>query len=185
MIAGTRVVVGPGRDASHPRVVLPDRLSPAGRYDKYARRFTRQTMNEHDESEFDDPGLKAAVGRTLGGEAAPPMLRARVKALMAAEAAAVTGAAAADEAAASPASAPAPARPRGRLVIDRGFWRIAAAAACVLLAVGFMAYQYQREFGFRPAVVAAPTTSVTSIPASLVLEIVRTHDNCAKLPDHH
>ena len=148
-------------------------------------------MNEHDESEFDDPGFKAAVGRTLGREAAPPSLRAKVKALMAAEAAGVTGAAATattgQTASTSHEPALAAASRGGRrwLLIDRKFWRTAAAAACVLLALGWMAYQFNDEFGSGNPFVAGPTPTMTTVPASLVLEMVRTHDNCAKLPDHH
>ena len=50
-------------------------------------------MNEHDESEFEDPGLKEAVRRTVGREVAPPSLHAKVKSTLAAEAAGVAAAA--------------------------------------------------------------------------------------------
>jgi hypothetical protein len=146
-------------------------------------------MNEH-ESEFDDPGFKAAVRRTVGREGAPPSLRAKVQSLMTAESADVAGRIGGDDAggdrvSTAAAATPAKARGRRRLAVDRGFWRTAAAAACVLLALGWLAYQIREQF-FPPAPYAAgPGNTLIAIPNSLVLEMVRTHDNCAKLEDHH
>jgi hypothetical protein len=152
-------------------------------------------MNEHDESEFDDAGLKDAVRRAVGHETAPPSLRARVKSLMAADALGAAAAAAASPASHGAATAAerthgetaSTATPAGRrrLVIDRSFWRNAAIAACVLLALGFMAYQVRETF-FPPTPFAAgPRGGVTVIPVSFVEAMTRTHDSCGKLPDHH
>jgi hypothetical protein len=109
-------------------------------------------------------------------------LRAKVTSLLAAEAASVAVHDHADAANGKPS----PASPRGRgwLGRDRAFWRTLAAAACVLLALGFMAYEI-REQVFPRSPYAGGGSGVTAVPASLVLDLTRTHDNCAKLPDHH
>ncbi|MEA2736552.1 MAG: hypothetical protein QOE14_3003 [Humisphaera sp.] len=141
-------------------------------------------MNEHDENEFDDPAFKAALRRTLGTEAAPASLRAQVTSLLAAEAGAGNGA---TEPASSDAASPSSSRPRrrGRLVIDRNFWRTAATAACVFLVLGWVALQIRNEF-FPPSPYGnGDGGAMTAIPASVVLDVVKTHDACAKLPDHH
>jgi hypothetical protein len=147
-------------------------------------------MNEY-ENEFDDPGFKAAVRRTVGRETAPPSMRAKVQSLLAAEAAAAAASADAGHAngeapATSSTSSPAASPPRGRrrFVIDRTFWRTAAAAACLLLALGWMAYQI-RENVFPNSIVDGRPTALPAIPASIALDMVRTHDACAKLEDHH
>ena len=140
-------------------------------------------MNEH-ESEFEDPGFKAAVRRTVGREAAPPSLRAKVESLLATEAVALTTADATSGGPGSSPAAPAPRRP-GRLVIDRNFWRTAAAAACVLIALSFMAYQIREQF-FPPSRIAyAPGVAGITVPEAVVVHLTRTHDNCSRLEDHH
>ena len=134
------------------------------------------------ESEFDDPGLKAAVRRTVSREAVPPALRSRVESLLAAEAitAAATG-----ETAGDGSLAPAPAPTRGRTGLRRDFWRTAAIAAAVLLVLGWLGYRVREEF-FPPRQIAENAANrLTAIPASLVLDLVRAHDDCAKLADHH
>ena len=140
------------------------------------------------ESEFDDPGLKAAVRRSAGRETAPPALRARMESLLAAEPLAGDetgqpgGGGDGDSLMPTAPGATIATKPR-RLVIDRNFWRTAAAAAAVLLVLGWLGYRVHEEF-YPPRPIAGPGTR-QSIPASLVLDLVRAHDDCAKLPDHH
>jgi hypothetical protein len=142
------------------------------------------------EDDFDDPALKAAVKRAarLGGDEiassrAPASLRGAVKSLLAAELTAATAATgrtfdAAHPDADSPNPEPTPSAGR-RFVIGRDVGRVAAVAACVLLALGWLAYQIRTEFfpPRRPALVA-------SVPATYVQAIVRTHDNCARRGAH-
>jgi len=148
-------------------------------------------MNEQ-ENEFDDPGLKAAVRRTIGHEHAPPSLRAKVQSLLAAEATVAAagvsaksngGHANGDTESGSTSTPAAPSPRRRRLVIDRSFWRTAAAAAVLLIALGFMFYQIREAFP--PSPFAGMNPGVTAVPASLVQALTNTHDSCAKLPDHH
>ena len=151
-------------------------------------------MIEHEsESEFDDPGFKAAVQRTIGRETAPSSLRIRVQALMAAEAAAAVaghgehgssnGELTKTAIEKSPTSSPSPAR-RGWLTIDRSSWRVVAAAACLLIAIGFMGYQI-REYFFPPSPYAGGAAGAPAVPTTLVAGMTKTHDNCSNLPDHH
>jgi hypothetical protein len=122
--------------------------------------------------DFDDPSLKAAVQRAAGRETAPRHLRERVSALLAQSAAASDATAASDAA---------PVR-RQRFMPDRAGWRTLSAAACVLLAFGWMALQIRNEF-FPTQV--PPQVGRTTLHKSLVVNLIRAHDNCAKLPDHH
>jgi hypothetical protein len=148
-------------------------------------------MSSEDENQFDDPALKAAVRRTAAREAAPPQLRTRMQSLLAAEAAAADGdGLAADTSGASspapPASPASTSSRRRRLVIDRSFWRTAAVAAAVLLVVGWVGYRVREEFfPAHPFATSAGGNQLMAIPASLVLDLVRAHDACAKLADHH
>jgi hypothetical protein len=135
-------------------------------------------MSEY-ESEFDDPGLKAAVRRTAGREAAPPALRSRVESLLAAEATAGT----LNSATGNDVDTAAPTR--RRIASGRDVWRTAAIAAAVLLVLGWLGYRVREEF-FPPRQIAGNAANrLTAIPASLVLDLVRAHDDCAKLADHH
>lgn len=144
-------------------------------------------MNEHDDqAEFDDAAFKSAVRRTIGRDTAPASLRAKVTSLLAAEAAAM---AARDPSsgASSPVHVPADygrTRRFGRLVVDGNALRLLGAAACVVLALGWLTHQIRQEFFPAPAIAIGEAT-ITAIPASTVLEVLRTHDHCAKLPDHH
>ena len=151
-------------------------------------------MTEY-ENEFDDPALRAAVQRTAGREAAPASLRARVASLLAADGAAAAAAgpsngamrAASDAATTTTNAATATARAartRPLSIGGRDFWRTAAVAAAVLLVLGWLGFRVRDEF-FPPRAIAYGGGSHTAIPASLVLEVVRAHDACAKLPDHH
>jgi hypothetical protein len=58
---------------------------------------------------------------------------------------------------------------------------LAAAAAC-FLAVGVAVVQIWATFGPQPG--PTPVARV-AFPVSSAVEMIRTHDNCAKLPDHH
>ena len=134
-------------------------------------------MREHDESEFEDPRLKQAVRHARGREPAPPSLRAKVSSGRAAAAAAASGV----TETASTSSAKVASRGR-RLVVDRSFWRASAAAAFLLAAIGFAAYSVRENlFPSSPF----STGSAAVIPATIVQDMVKTHDACAKLPDHH
>jgi hypothetical protein len=128
-----------------------------------------------DSEQFDDPGLRAAVRRAVGSESAPPSLRTKVAGLIAPAVDAVADGPRASHAA-----------PRRRLVINSGVWRLTGAAACVLLAVGYVAYQVRMQF-FPPSPYQAfrERANQPVIPASIVLDVLRRHDACAKLPDHH
>lgn len=148
-------------------------------------------MTEADD-QFDDPALRSAVARAAGREAAPPELRRKVEALFAgaATAAAATGAGATAKASAgstspttSDTAASRPAAPaRDRFGADAPF-KLIAAAAMVLLAVGLMVVQIRSEF-FPPLPQRAAADSA-SFPATLGQMLVRSHDQCGKLADHH
>ena len=162
-------------------------------------------MNEHDvsESEFEDPGFKAAVRRTIGRETAPPALRAKVTTLLATGVGGVAGHDNAHpdrhahahanarpgngDAVASPSESSAVRAPSSRSrTRDRSFWRTAAIAACAVLALGWMFYQIRETVSPSSPWASAPAGgAVTAVPASLVLDMTKTHDACAKLPDHH
>jgi hypothetical protein len=130
-------------------------------------------MTQSDQQQFDDPAFKAAVRRALdGGERAPSALRQRITELM------VAGA---GQEASSDRS-PRPAR--------TGSWGwlgprpvMTLVAACVaLVAVGVMFYQVKTNF--------FPSNSTAKIvkpelPQTFAMEMIETHTNCAKLPDHH
>ena len=169
--------------AGHPMSVVGFRSDQTG---KRATSSERHAYMSDYESEFDDPGLKAAVRRTAGREAAPPALRSRVESLLVAEAAAAaaTGETAGDDVSA-PARAPAPAPKPRRLTIGRDFWRTAAVAAAVLLVLGWLGYQVREELLPPRPIARDPANSLTTIPPSLVLDLVRAHDACVKLADHH
>ena len=134
------------------------------------------------EDEFDDPAFKAAVKRAAGvggddiaSSRAPAALRGRIRSMLAADAAG--GAAVLEQIAGQAATTRAP---RGALMINRELGRVAALAACVLLALGYLAYQIREEFfPPRPALTVA-----TSIPATYIRAIVRTHDSCAGRSAH-
>jgi hypothetical protein len=55
----------------------------------------------------------------------------------------------------------------------------------LLIAVGVVAVEVRNEFfPARPSSVAS-TPRVMQFPMTFAIEMVRTHQNCAKLPDHH
>lgn len=116
--------------------------------------------------EHDDPALKSAIRRAIGGEAASPRLRARVEALM------------------GNAPTTSAERARWRIGLAPQHRRIAAAAAMVLFALGLMAYQIREEF-FPTWGTQTPNVRVVEFPVSFAASLTRTHDNCAKLADHH
>jgi hypothetical protein len=131
--------------------------------------------------QLDDPTLKEAIRRAFpAAESAPPRLRQRVEAMLA------TGAVASIASAAGRNGHDAGS---GLRRPSRAWWagespkKTAVVAALVLIAVGFMVFQIWDEFGGGAArpVYAGTTTLTDSFAASLV----RAHDNCAKLPDHH
>jgi len=124
-------------------------------------------MNEQD-SEFEDPALRGAVRRACGRQTAPPELRRRVEGLMGAAMAA------------APVEARAPRRwPNW---IGATPLKFAAAAAVCFIAVGVAGMQAWDTFGPQPT---PPRVQRVSFPVSMTAGMIRTHDNCAKLTDHH
>jgi hypothetical protein len=132
-------------------------------------------MNQHDpheSDEFEDPALRSAIRRACRGPAAPARLRERIEALMAAGAGV----------------APRVNRPshggRARWAewIGASLLKTAAAAAVCFIAVGLASVQIWATFRPEPRPVSTPRVA---FPVSLTAELVRTHDACAKLPDHH
>ena len=140
-------------------------------------------MSESFEELPDDPALREAIRRACGRERAPEHLRQSIVALMAQPASALPQP---DAGAARPA-APATAQASRRALRASSLFSIRslAAAAVVLIAIGVIAVEVRNEF------FPAATTSVASVPhvmqfpMSFAIEMVRTHENCAKLPDHH
>jgi hypothetical protein len=128
--------------------------------------------------QFDDPALKEAVRRAFPRESAPAALRQRVAAIMA------SGTAAAEDATDRGGTR---AADRTLRRPDRSWWsrqftaKTAVAAAAALVAIGVMVIQIRSAFAPPPA----GGYAATSFPQSFALAMVRTHDNCAKLPDHH
>ena len=127
---------------------------------------------EHDDFQFDEPGLKGAVQRAWGGEQSPQRLRARVSRLIAT--------------AASVDQAPAPVstweRWQGRVY---GL----AAAAVLILGIGLLVLYYQGAFDgnvsrFASAAQPISLPSKTAMPISLAQSMVATHNSCGKLQDH-
>src|SRR2546426_505740 len=121
------------------------------------------------DDEFDDPTLRSAVRRACTGPGtAPPALRRRVEVLLVGS----TGAAEVTT------------RPRRGWPVWMGASpaRTLAAAAACFLAVGVAVVQIWATFGPQPG--PTPVARV-SFPVSAAVEMIRTHDNCARLPDHH
>src|SRR5687767_6953511 len=124
------------------------------------------------QEQFDDPAFREAIRQAAGKPAAPPRLREKVLALMAAAPAA--------PGVDSPTYAP----PRGVDVGSR--WRIGprppaklvAAAVLALITVGYAFMQLAQEFEWFAGSVAAVPAQFDS---SLALEMTRTHHNCARL----
>ena len=129
-------------------------------------------------AQFDDPALRAAIRTAVGSESAPPALRRRVAALLAAEASAASVATAQGEASIGRT------RPHSRWAELRSP-RTLAIAAAALLAVGFAVVQIITFFGWPGTAPRYAAPPPATFPASFAAAIIKTHDNCAKLPDHH
>lgn len=110
---------------------------------------------------FDDPGLKAAVGRAWGGETAPPQLRERLLA------------AASSGAARSVSAIPLIRRLRVPLV--------GLAAAAIVVAAVMPVFHPGPA---RPSN-SNPVASSLIIPSSLADDLVARHDICCSEADHH
>src|SRR5437762_132670 len=119
-------------------------------------------MTRFDENEFDDPGLKAAIQRSCAGETAPRELRRKVSERF-------TAGAAIDY------------EPRRRTSWRNSRLVAFAAAAAIVLAVGSVAWQIRSMY---PAA-SNRAYSHKLIPPSLLADILKTHDACAALGDHH
>jgi hypothetical protein len=128
-------------------------------------------MSDKDDSHFDDPALKAALSGAFAGERAPAHLREKIANLMVE-------------------SEPMPSTRGGG-----SKWRISIgdyskgtliAASVALLALMLAAYQV-KEYLFPEKLQYGGGSgyAVTELPESFAMEMVRTHENCAKLPDHH
>ncbi|MDQ3440118.1 MAG: hypothetical protein M3478_07185 [Planctomycetota bacterium] len=128
---------------------------------------------EHDDLEFDDPGLKGAIQRAWGGEHVPQRLRARVGRLIAT--------------AGSVDDVPAPVS-----TWDRWLGRVygLAAAAIILFSVGLLVLYYQGAFdrtlsrGIATGAQPNNLPSKTEMPPTLAQSMVATHNSCGKLHDH-
>jgi len=123
-------------------------------------------MAQHDQPEFEEPALKAAVRRNFESERAPARLRERIVAQM------VAGD-----------GEPAGERARSwRLRLGPHPVRTLAAACIAVIAVSVAAYQVKTNF-----FPSTPTMTYTvqELPATFAMEMVKTHTSCAKLPDHH
>ena len=126
-----------------------------------------------DEREFDDPALRAALGRALVEESAPPALRSRVESLVTeGERAAST------DAGRSPTS-------------FRDWWARwqspiygSIAAAVVVLGVGLVALQYTGTLD-RWMAPALPPPQTAQLPKAFGSAMVTVHNTCAGMSDHH
>src|SRR5215207_9945509 len=126
-------------------------------------------MSDKDDSHFDDPALKAALGRAYEGERAPAHLRQRIVSLMVAS-----------EAAPAPPSSAG----RWRSLLGPNPKRMLIAAGVAFLGVMLAAYQV-KEYLLPQSDNGGGGYAATELPSSFAIEMVRTHENCAKLPDHH
>jgi hypothetical protein len=124
-------------------------------------------MNEQSK-DFHDPSLKTAVRRAIRAESAPLELRAKVERLLA-----------------SPVAATSPRSRRwvGRWFPGRQFNFKTAAAVGLLLGALTLLYVQAKSTLFPSR--QLPPVATTSIPVTVMVEMIRTHDSCAKLPDHH
>jgi hypothetical protein len=125
-----------------------------------------------EENENDDPAFRGAIRRAMSGERAPAALRQRVEAMLASQ---------------RPAT-PVTQTSRWRLQFRPINWQLTGAAAAVLLSVGFMSYQIRETFfpsflSFSHGASRAPR--VSQFPLAFAMAMVKTHDHCAKLSDHH
>jgi hypothetical protein len=133
--------------------------------------------HDQDDFDFDDPGLKAAVRRAWGEDAAPQRLRGRISHLIAT-------AASMDHSA----DLPAP-QPGWQIWASRAY--AIAAAAVLIFAIGLLALYYQGAINIGPgnpiaraqAVSLVPTR--TEVPVQVMRSLLATHVACARLPDHH
>ena len=126
------------------------------------------------QEQFEDPALRSAIRRACAKQPAPWGLREKVSAMMASAAAPV----------ASPEShvpdyAP---RPSGWR-LSRPSSKLVAAAAVAFLGLGIAGYQFYETFGDMFVTHAPPPPA--KFEDSFATSIVRAHQNCAKLNDHH
>ena len=130
---------------------------------------------------FHDPALKQAVRRAWGAETAPPELRQKIEAELAARRAAEED----DEP-----------EPAGDVIrVAPSFWRRyprvgLAAAAAVVLGISLAAVQVLKPRGADTAGVAALSAPApeagSNLPAALAQHLVRSHDVCVRFhPDDH
>ena len=102
----------------------------------------------------------------MGSQSAPPALRTRVQALM---------------------EQPVDASPSGgwRWRIEPQHYRLAAAASLMIVALGIMTWQIRQNFFPTVAHSEPSVPAVVQFPHSFAMSLVRAHDNCARLADHH
>ena len=123
-------------------------------------------MSKEDDLFEDDPALRSAVRRALGGETAPADLRRRVEAMLVAAPAA---------AAASGTSRP-PLRLRWPAWMGESPYKTLAAAVVAFLAIGLMFYQSGVFEGGRHA----NTAPHVEFPLSVAQDMVKVHEATAK-----
>jgi hypothetical protein len=134
-------------------------------------------MQQEEQPEFDDPGLKAAVRRAFEGERAPAGLRETIVGQMVAHEGEVGAGRQAQ---------------RQALSRERQGWRMwlgpnpmrTLVAACVAIVAVSVAI-YQIKTNFFPSAPAPAKQMVAELPATFAMEMVKTHTAHAKLPDHH
>jgi hypothetical protein len=127
-------------------------------------------MSERDDSHFDDPALKAAVRRACAGERAPHHLREKIVNLMVeTEPAPVTRASAS----------------RWRTMLGPNPKRMLVAACAAVIGVMLAAYQIKEHVFPERVEQNGGGYALTELPQAFALEMVKTHENHAKLPDHH
>jgi hypothetical protein len=137
------------------------------------------------DNEFDDPALREAVRRACVRETAPPELRRRIEGMM--TAGGLAAAAASPHVSPAAPAAPSASKPaktppsRWRISLGESPYKTLAAAAIAIIAVSIAAIQIRNSIG--PSKSNVPPAAVT-FPAAFAAELVRTHVNFAKYPDH-
>lgn len=147
-------------------------------------------MSSIDPSAFNDPALKRAIQRVWGQETAPVELRRRVAELLHTGATTTSGmtyssgaTAVADEQ--SPSSSAVDRASEALRRRRNPFWGrhplfgVGAAAAAILLGMGSVAAVLMKD---RPA---ASTAAALQLPPEFAQKLIKTHDACSGLADHH
>ena len=133
-------------------------------------------MSRQDDEIFedaDDPAMRAAVRRAIGGETAPPALRRRIEAMLATPAIAAASKAARPASKAASVGSPM----RWRLWLAPISARTLAAAVIAFLALGVMFYQVWHFVDYKNG--QAPVPKV-DFPLAVAKDMVKAHELCVK-----